>query len=84
MSRQYDIRNCPRCGMLVSVRRRTPNNILHLFMSIITCGIWLPIWILIIIDSSLSGLRVKCPKSCPRKRPAGRQGIRPEDWQGVA
>lgn len=35
---------CDNCGKQVSIERQTPNHILHLLLSVITCGLWLLVW----------------------------------------
>ena len=46
MSTQEASRYCKHCGKQVLVRRASTNHVLHLLLSIVTCGVWLPIWIL--------------------------------------
>lgn len=38
---------CPDCQKHVLYRRTTPNHILHLILSVITAGLWLPVWIMV-------------------------------------
>lgn len=35
---------CPDCNRNVLYRRTGPNHILHLLLSVITAGLWLPVW----------------------------------------
>ena len=37
---------CKNCGMDVKATRERPHHLFHLFMSIITGGLWLIVWIL--------------------------------------
>ncbi len=38
----------------------TPNHILHLVLSLFTCGLWLPVWLIIVL-ASIGGYRCsKC------------------------
>ena len=37
---------CKRCGRQVMISRPGTNHILHLLLTILTCGFWLVIWIL--------------------------------------
>jgi hypothetical protein len=37
---------CKRCGRQVLVRRQSTNHILHLLLTLVTMGFWIPIWIL--------------------------------------
>jgi hypothetical protein len=45
---------------MVLAEKQTPNHVLHLLLSVVTGGLWLPIWLLITV---LGGGRFKCP-SC--------------------
>ncbi len=36
---------CPYCNRNVLAKRKATSNIFHFFMTMITCGIWLVIWI---------------------------------------
>jgi len=35
---------CKNCNKQVLVTRNTPNHILHLLLSLVTCGLWLLVW----------------------------------------
>ncbi len=37
---------CKECGKKVVIFRKGTNHILHLLLSIVTCGAWLVIWLL--------------------------------------
>lgn len=51
---------CPHCDRQVLAQGSTPNHILHLILSIITIGLWIPLWILISLKS-IGGYRcVNC------------------------
>jgi hypothetical protein len=39
---------CSYCQRQVLIRRRSPNHILHLLLSVFTC-VWLPVWILLAV-----------------------------------
>jgi hypothetical protein len=69
MTIKHEPRWCPRCGAQVYVAVRRPNHVLHAVMSLLTFGLWLPIWALAGIESLFHRGRVKCPPSC-----AGRRG----------
>ena len=45
---------------MVLAERQTPNHILHLLLSVVTAGFWIPIWLLVAIFRSGA---YKCP-SC--------------------
>ena len=40
---------CPNCKKHVMTQKNTPNHILHLFISIITFGTWVIIWLLLVL-----------------------------------
>ena len=40
------------------LRNRNPNHILHLILSIITVGVWIPFWILVTVSNSFG--RISC------------------------
>lgn len=44
MAKKHEMRTCQSCGETQSVRVRKPNHILHIIMSVITCGVWLIIY----------------------------------------
>ena len=48
MGHQQDMLNCKACDKKTLHTRTTPNTLLHIFLSIITAGIWLIVWILFI------------------------------------
>lgn len=54
---KYELRTCPKCGHLHSVKVRRPNHILHLLLCVITLGLWIPIWFLAVFESAFSGRR---------------------------
>tara|TARA_R110002020_G_scaffold53905_8_gene150490 strand:- start:20011 stop:20232 length:222 start_codon:yes stop_codon:yes gene_type:complete len=45
---------------MVLAERQTPNHILHLLLTVVSAGIWLPVWLLLAI---FGGGAYKCP-SC--------------------
>ncbi len=45
---------------MVLAERQTPNHVLHLLLSIVTAGFWIPVWILVTLFGSGA---YKCP-SC--------------------
>lgn len=46
MSVQRSSKHCAYCGEKVLAIRQGPNHVLHLLMSLVTMGLWLPIWLL--------------------------------------
>ena len=61
-------KKCPKCGERVLARKETPNHILHLLLTVVTVGLWIIVWALLISKGSawrcsrcgtkLSGFRV--------------------------
>lgn len=49
---------CPEHKQLVLAERGTPNRVLHLLLSLVTFGLWVPIWILIELFQSPA---FRCP-----------------------
>lgn len=43
---------------MVLAERQTPNHILHLLLSVVTAGFWLPVWLLVALIGSGA---YKCP-----------------------
>jgi len=43
---------------MVLAEKQTPNNVLHLLLSVVTAGLWIPIWILLLI---FGGSAYRCP-----------------------
>lgn len=51
---------CNACQANVMAQKNTPNHILHLILSIVTFGLWLIVWLVLIV-ASLGGWRcTKC------------------------
>lgn len=42
---------------LMSKKKKT-NHVLHLLLSLITAGLWLPVWILVAVSNSLENIRI--------------------------
>lgn len=58
----HELRTCPKCGQIVSVKVRRPNHVLHAILSLLTCGVWIIVWLLAILEASFHRGRIKCPK----------------------
>lgn len=63
-------RYCPQEDKLVLAEKQTPNHILHLLLSVVTMGFWIPIWIIVTIAA---GNTFYCP-DCASKT----------EWEGMA
>ena len=35
---------CPACRTVVEIRRKIPNRLLHMWVCLLTLGLWLPVW----------------------------------------
>lgn len=51
---RYETRGCRTCGTLAAVPVSRVNHVMHLLLTIITMGAWLPIWVVLAIWSSSS------------------------------
>ena len=47
MGHKQDSRWCGHCQSAVLATGTTPNHVLHLLLSLLTFGLWLPVWLLI-------------------------------------
>ena len=47
MGQKHTSKYCSRCRVKVMAVGKTPNHILHLLMSVVTAGLWLPVWLII-------------------------------------
>jgi hypothetical protein len=50
---------CPEERSMVLAERQTPNHVLHLLLSVVTAGFWLPVWL-------LAAIWAAGPYRCPR------------------
>lgn len=66
MATKHEMRTCPKCHANVVMEVHKANHTLHIIMSIITVGFWLPIYGLAAIDSALRPTP-KCPV-CTKKK----------------
>ena len=57
MAEQRKQRKCKMCAKKVLATRPGTSHLLHLFLSVITAGIWIPVWVL--ISAKIGGWR--CP-----------------------
>lgn len=51
---------CRECERPVLVRQETPNHILHLLLSVLLCGLWFPVWMIITLNGNGSWYCSKC------------------------
>lgn len=68
MTIKHELRSCPHCGTLTTVKVRRPNHVLHALFSVLTLGLWIPIWLLAMVEASFSRGKVRCPNCEPRHR----------------
>lgn len=64
-------RYCPECGKYVYAEAQTTSAMLHVIACILTCGAWLPIWVLVALCTDG---RYYCPHDGSRTRKY------PESW----
>ncbi len=57
MATQYSSVWCKRCGQYRQGVRQGANHVLHLLLSVLTLGWWIPVWILICICGTTAGWR---------------------------
>lgn len=43
---------CPSCDDFVPAEVKSPSHLLHFLLTIVTAGLWLPIWIVCAIDTT--------------------------------
>jgi len=66
MSKQESTGFCTLCQKQVLIKRDGPNHVLHLILTICTCGFWAVIWILMAISAACGKWRCsQC--GCPVK-----------------
>lgn len=68
MAVRHELRSCPKCGTLTTVKVRRPNHVLHAVMSLVTLGLWLPIWALAGFESLFHRGKVRCFTCEPRHK----------------
>lgn len=57
MSTMTARRMCKTCGQHRMFRKEKQNNVLHLILSVVTVGVWLPVWLLIAIAGAFTPYR---------------------------
>ena len=50
-------RHCPVCGQYRLFAKQGPSHILHLLLSLVTLGMWLPVWFLCVLLSAFEPFR---------------------------
>lgn len=57
-------RHCKDCDQKRPFTKKTPSHILHLLLSVVTVGCWIPVWILMIVLNAFSPYRcTNCGKA---------------------
>lgn len=51
MAIKFARRYCVPCEQYVLAQKQGPNHILHLLLSLITFGVWVPVWIIVTVWS---------------------------------
>ena len=57
------MKKCKYCNKTTAHVAQSTSNILHLILSVITVGIWVPIWILVAMSHSASKQCNECGKA---------------------
>lgn len=65
--RRHELRTCPGCGCLHTVEIRRTNHVLHGVLSLLTLGLWLPVWAVMGLESVAARPQAKCERCAPRK-----------------
>lgn len=57
---------CPHCQRPALIQRDAPNHLVHALVSLFLCGLWIPVWLLVFMNSSpwlcsQCGTEVKVP-----------------------
>lgn len=73
MGERKSRRYCPEHGWILAVQQ-TPNHVLHLLLSVVTVGFWIPVWLVLIVLSS------ERRPICPVCGGPTRQHERPARW----
>lgn len=55
-----EMKHCTRCAQETQHLKPSTSHVLHLLLSLITLGIWLPIWLLVALSNSSQGQCTKC------------------------
>lgn len=51
---------CKKCAKITMHVRKGTSHVLHLLLSLITFGVWLPVWIILALNSSTTGQCTEC------------------------
>lgn len=68
-------RYCPDDDRMVLAEKQTPNHVLHLLLSVVTVGFWIPIWIIVAIGNDFAGYQ--CPHCGAKTRSRAPRGWKP-------
>jgi len=55
-----EMKHCKRCQKVTQHLRPRTSHVLHLLLSLITVGFWIPFWFLIAISNSSQGQCTQC------------------------
>jgi len=68
-------RYCPDDDRMVLAEKQTPNHVMHLLLSVVTVGLWIPIWAIAQITSELGAYQ--CPNCGAKTRHKAPRGWKP-------
>lgn len=54
------MQRCKQCRKMTSHYKPSTSHVLHLLLSLISLGLWIPIWILVAISNSTQGQCGEC------------------------
>lgn len=64
MLTKQEQRFCKNCNKIMPATKRVPNHVLHFILSFITGGIWLFVWLLVILAAGTEKFKcVQCGKN---------------------
>lgn len=69
MGIQKQRRYCPEDDRMVLAEKETPNDLLHLVLSLLTVGVWILVWLALSVGSKFSPWRCPVCGAATRRRP---------------
>ena len=55
-----EMKHCKRCGKVTQHLKPSTSHVLHLLLSLISVGLWLPFWFLIAMSNNSQGQCTHC------------------------
>jgi len=60
---------CPRCNKRVVAHQPKINHTLHLVLTVLTCGLWLAVWLYFAMSDSETWRCSECGRGIKRRKP---------------